>query len=73
MKGIIKNRGPDTAAAIVKATESYVLSLASLDVEVAVRQVNLDSGYQPAVGTYHGATFWQRRGPSSTACEDGGS
>ena len=73
MKGIVKNRGADDAAAIVEATESYVVSLASLDVAASVRQVNLDSGYQPAVGTYHGATFWQRRGPSSTACEDGGS
>ena len=71
LKGIIKNRGLDHAAAVVAATESYVLSLASLDVAAAVRQVNQDSDYQPAAGTYHGATFWQRRGPSSTACEDG--
>ena len=71
LRGIIKNRGSDHAAAIVEATESYVRSLASFDVAVAVRQVNLDSGYQPGAGTYHGATFWQRRGPSSTACEDG--
>ena len=73
MKGIVKNRGADHATAIVAATESYVRSLASLDVAVAVRQVNLDSGYQPGAGagTYHGATFWQRREPSSTACEDG--
>ena len=73
LKGIIKNRGPDHAAAIVAATESYVLSLASLDVAAAVRQVNLDSGYQPAAGTYRGATYGQRRWPFSTACEDGGS
>ena len=71
LKGIIKNRGPDHAAAVVAATESYVRSLSDLDVAMAVKQVNLDSGYQPAAGTYHGATFWQRRGPSSTACEDG--
>ena len=71
LKGIIKNRGLDHAAAVVAATESYVLSLASLDVAAAVRQVNQDSDYQPAAGTYHGAIFWQRRGPSSTACEDG--
>ena len=71
LKGIIKNRGLDHATAGVAATESYVLSLADLDVAAAVRQVNLDSGYQPAAGTYHGATFWQRREPSSTACEDG--
>ena len=71
LKGIIKNRGADNAAAVVAATESYILSLASLDVAAAVRQVNQDSDYQPAAGTYHGATFWQRLGPSSTACEDG--
>ena len=71
LKGIIKNRGADNAAAIVEATDRYVRSLASLDVAAAVRQVNQDSGYQPAAGTYHGATFWQRLGPSSTACEDG--
>ena len=71
LKGIIKNRGPDHAAAVVAATTSYVRSLSDLDVAAAVRQVNLDSGYQPAAGTYHGATFWQRRGPSSTACKDG--
>ena len=71
LKGIIKNRGPDHAAAIVEATDRYVRSLASLDVAAAVRQVNQDSDYQPAAGTYHGATFWQRLGPSSTACEDG--
>ena len=70
LKGIIKNRGSDHAAAIVAATESYVRSLASLDVAAAVRQVNLDSGYQPAAGTYHAATYGQRRWPSSTACED---
>ena len=73
LKGIIKNRGQDQATAVAAATTSYVLSLASLDVAAAVRQVNLDSGYQPAAGTYHAATFWQRREPSSTACEDGGS
>ena len=73
LKGIIKNRGVEQAEEIEMATTSYVQSLSSLDVEVAVRQVNLDSGYQPAAGTYHGATFWQRREPSSTACEDGGS
>ena len=73
LKGIIKNRGLDHAAAVVAATESYVLSLASLDVAAAVRQVNQDSDYQPAAGTYHGATYGQRRWPSSTACEDGGS
>ena len=71
LKGIIKNRGLDYAAAVVAATENYVLSLASLDVAAAVRQVNQDSDYQPAAGTYHGATFWQRLGSSSTACEDG--
>ena len=71
LKGIIKNRGADNAAAIVEATDRYVRSLASLDVAAAVRQVNQDSGYQPAAGTYNGATFWQRLGPSSTACEDG--
>ena len=60
-------------AVALAATKSYVLSLASLDVAASVRQVNLDSGYQPAAGTYHAATFWQRREPSSTACEDGGS
>ena len=70
LRGIIKNRGPDHAAAIAAATTSYVVSLASLDVAAAVRQVNQDSGY-PAAGAYHGATFWQRREPSSTACEDG--
>ena len=73
LKGIIKNRGVEQAEEIEMATTSYVQSLSSLDVEVAVRQVNLDSGYQPAAGTYHGATFWQCREPSSTACEDGGS
>ena len=71
LKGIIKNRGLDHAAAVVAATESYVLSLASLDVAAAVRQVNQDSDSQPAAGTYHAATYGQRRGPSSTACEDG--
>ena len=71
LKGIIKNRGPDHAAAVVAATTSYVRSLSDLDVAAAVRQVNLDSGYQPAAGTYHGATFWQRRLPFSTVCEDG--
>ena len=71
IKEIIKNRGQDDAAEIVTTTESYVLSLAHLDVAEAVQQVNQDSGYQPAAGTYHGATFWQRRGPSSTACEGG--
>ena len=73
LKGIIKRRGVEQAEEIEMATTSYVQSLFALDVEVAVRQVNLDSGYQPAAGTYHGATFWQRREPSSTACEDGGS
>ena len=73
LKGIIKNRGVEQAEEIEMATTSYVQSLSSLDVEVAVRQVNLDSGYQPAAGTYHGATFWQCQEPSSTACEDGGS
>ena len=73
LKGIIKNRGPDHAAAVAAATTSYVESLASLNVAAAVRQVNLDSGYQPAAGTYHAAKMWQRREPSSTACEDGGS
>ena len=73
LKGIIKNRGQDHATAVAAATTSYVESLASLTVAAAVRQVNLDSGYQPAAGTYHAATFWQRREPSSTACEDGGS
>ena len=46
MKGIIKERGPDHAASVVEATESYVQSLSALDVAVAVRQVNLDSGYR---------------------------
>ena len=73
LRGIIKQRGVEQAEEIEMATTSYVQSLSALDVEVAVQQVNLDSGYQPAVGTYHGATFWQRREPSSTACEDGGS
>ena len=73
LKGIIKNQGPNYAAAVVAATTSYVRSLSDLDVAAAVRQVNLDSGYQPAAGTYHGATYGQRRWPSSTACEDGGS
>ena len=72
-KGIIKNRGADDAAAIVEATDRYVRSLASLDVAMAVKQVNLDSGYQPAAGTYRGATYGQPRWPFSTACEDGGS
>ena len=39
-----ENRGPDHAEAVAVATESYVLSLAHLDVQMAVRQVNLDSG-----------------------------
>ena len=73
LKGIIKNRGLDHAAAIAAATTSYVVSLAHLDVAAAVRQVNQDSGYQPAVGAYRESTSWQRRLPSSTACEDGGS
>ena len=73
LRGIAKNRGPAQAAAVATATTTYVLSLAHLNVAAAVRQVNLDSGYQPAAGTYHAATFWQRREPSSTACEDGGS
>ena len=71
LKGVRKHRGRDRAKVIAAATETYVLSLSHLDVAAAVRQVNQDSGYQPAAGTYHGATFWQRRGPSSTACEDG--
>ena len=73
LRGIIKHRGPDYAAAVVAATTSYVQSLSALDVAAAVRQVNLDSGYQPAAGTYRGATYGQRRWPFSTACEDGGS
>ena len=73
LRGVVKNRGPDYAAAAVEATERYVVSLASLDVAAAVQRLNQDSGYQPAAGTYHAATFWQRREPSSTACEDGGS
>ena len=72
-KGIIKNRGQDQATAVAAATTSYVESLASLNVAAAVQRLNQDSGYQPAAGTYHAATFWQRREPSSTACEDGGS
>ena len=46
MKGIIRERGPDHAAEVVEATESYVQSLSALDVAVAVRRVNLDSGYR---------------------------
>ena len=57
LRGIIKNRGSDHAAAIVAATTSYVQSLSALAVEVAVQQVNLDSGYQPGAGTYHGSTY----------------
>ena len=73
LRGVVKNRGPDYAAAAVEATGRYVLSLADLDTAAAVQRLNQDSGYQPAAGTYHAATFWQRREPSSTACEDGGS
>ena len=43
--GITKHRGEDIAATIVAATDTYVRSLSHLDVELAVRQVNLDSGY----------------------------
>ena len=70
LKGITKHRGADRAAEVVAATEDYVRSLSHLEVQLAVAQVNLDSGYKPAAGTYHGATYGQRRGPSSTACED---
>ena len=46
VKGILKNLGPDTAEAIVEATKSYVLSLASLDVAKAVQKINDDAGYK---------------------------
>ena len=46
MKGILKNLGPDTAEAIVEATDRYVQSLASLDVAAAVQKVNDDAGYK---------------------------
>ena len=45
LKGITKHRGVEQAAAVVAATESYVRSLSHLDVQLAVAQVNLDSGY----------------------------
>ena len=72
IEGIVKNRGPDYAAAVVAATERYVLSLAHLDVAAAVQRVNQDSGYRSAgVAAYRESTSWQRRLPSSTVCEDG--
>ena len=51
-RGLVKNRGPDYAAAAVakQRTRSYVVSLASLDVAAAVQRLNQDSGYQPAAG-----------------------
>ena len=62
IEGIVKNRGPDYAAAVVAATERYVISLADLDVATAVRRVNQDSGYRPAgaVAAYRESTSWQR-------------
>ena len=58
IEGIVKNRGPDYAAAVVAATERYVISLAHLDVAAAVRRVNQDSGYRPAgaVAAYREST-----------------
>ena len=46
LKAITKERGTDHAEDVAEATESYVQSLSALDVAVAVRQVNLDSGYR---------------------------
>ena len=43
--GIERNGGPDYAAAIVGATKDYVQTLAHMDVALAVRTVNEDSGY----------------------------
>ena len=58
IEGIVKNRGPDYAAAVVAATERYVISLAHLDVAAAVQRVNQDSGYRPAgaVAAYREST-----------------
>ena len=58
IEGIVKNRGPDYAAAVVAATERYVISLADLDVATAVQRVNQDSGYRPAgaVAAYREST-----------------
>ena len=72
------NRGPDTdlRQIVNLATESYVL-LPGLSGRVRwlFDRLNLDSGLSACEVGQHitGATFWQRRGPSSTACEDGGS
>ena len=71
LRGIIKHRGVEQGEEIEMATTSYVQSLSALDVAAAVRQVNQDAGYKPAAGTYHGATYGQRRGLSLTACEGG--
>ena len=68
LKGIVKHRGRDHAAAVVAATAHYVLSMADLDVVAAVEKVNQDSGYQPAAETYRATTYGQRRLPSSTVC-----
>ena len=46
LRGITKHRGAEAAATVVAATETYVKSLAHLDVHLAVAQVNLDSGYK---------------------------
>ena len=46
LRGITKHRGAEAAATVVAATETYVKSLAHLDVQLAVAQVNLDSGYK---------------------------
>ena len=69
LEGVVKNQGPDYAAAAVEATERYVVSLADLDTAAAVQRVNQDSGY--VVVAYPESTSWQRRLPSSTVCEDG--
>ena len=64
LKGVVKNQGPDYAAAAVEATERYVLSLADLDTAAAVQRVNQASGYRPpGVAAYRGSTSWQRRLP----------
>ena len=64
LRGIIRHRGVEQGEEIEMATTSYVQSLSALDVAAAVRQVNQDAGYKPAAGTYHGATYGQRRGLS---------
>ena len=48
IEGVVKNRGPDYAAAVVEATERYVISLADLDTAAAVQRVNHDSGHRLA-------------------------